>query len=69
MSKEGTIVIRCKRTGNPWGTDTLPEGTQCGCEICEAVKFGRNTTDADKSLVKEYGGIRWYAYTRHLSDK
>lgn len=40
-AEEGMIIVRCMRTGNPSGTDILPKGTHCGCNICEAVKFGR----------------------------
>ncbi len=39
-TKIGMIVVRCERTGNPVGTDTLKVGGYCGCKICEAVRFG-----------------------------
>jgi hypothetical protein len=29
--------LRCERTGNPCGTDTVPRGSICGCVPCWAL--------------------------------
>lgn len=36
-------VLRCEKTGNPCGTDTLPRGTECLCAPCRASR-GHDTS-------------------------
>ncbi len=31
-----SALARCKRTGNPCGTDTRPVGFPCTCDVCRA---------------------------------
>lgn len=45
-------VIRCARTHNPWGTDTLMVGSKCQCYPCRLVESAREVACLREALQK-----------------
>lgn len=47
------MLLRCKKSGNPCGTDTWAKGVECQCENCQLYLKNKKQEDIEfKRFVK-----------------